>query len=192
MKNFKKLLVTLGAFGGLALAGTVASADTVYTVQSGDTLSEISQKFNTTVETLAQKNNINNVNVISVGQQLDIPDGNVQATSTQNVVTQPVQQTQVQQPQQATAQVVQQMQTITSNQGGSNLGSAAEQIAQAESGGNYNARNGQYIGKYQLSASYLNGDYSPANQDRVFQQYCNQRYGSVENALAFRQSHGWY
>lgn len=192
MKNFKKLLVTLGAFGGLALAGTVASADTVYTVQSGDTLSEISQKFNTTVETLAQKNNINNVNVISVGQQLDIPDGNVQATSTQNVVTQPVQQTQVQQPQQATAQVVQQMQTTTSNQGGSNLGSAAEQIAQAESGGNYNARNGQYIGKYQLSASYLNGDYSPANQDRVFQQYCNQRYGSVENALAFRQSHGWY
>lgn len=192
MKNFKKLLVTLGAFGGLALAGTVASADTVYTVQSGDTLSEISQKFNTTVETLAQKNNINNVNVISVGQQLDIPGGNVQATSTQNVVTQPVQQTQVQQPQQATAQVVQQMQTTTSNQGGSNLGSAAEQIAQAESGGNYNARNGQYIGKYQLSASYLNGDYSPANQDRVFQQYCNQRYGSVENALAFRQSHGWY
>lgn len=192
MKNFKKLLVTLGAFGGLALAGTVASADTVYTVQSGDTLSEISQKFNTTVETLAQKNNINNVNVISVGQQLDIPDGNVQATSTQNVVTQPVQQTQVQQPQQATAQVVQQMQTTTSNQGGSNLGSSAEQIAQAESGGNYNARNGQYIGKYQLSASYLNGDYSPANQDRVFQQYCNQRYGSVENALAFRQSHGWY
>lgn len=192
MKNFKKLLVTLGAFGGLALAGTVASADTVYTVQSGDTLSEISQKFNTTVETLAQKNNINNVNVISVGQQLDIPDGNVQATSTQNVVTQPVQQTQVQQPQQATTQVVQQTQTTTSNQGGSNLGSAAEQIAQAESGGNYNARNGQYIGKYQLSASYLNGDYSPANQDRVFQQYCNQRYGSVENALAFRQSHGWY
>lgn len=192
MKNFKKLLVTLGAFGGLALAGTVASADTVYTVQSGDTLSEISQKFNTTVETLAQKNNIINVNVISVGQQLDIPDGNVQATPTQNVVTQPVQQTQVQQPQQATTQVVQQMQTTTSNQGGSNLGSAAEQIAQAESGGDYNARNGQYVGKYQLSASYLNGDYSPANQDRVFQQYCNQRYGSVENALAFRQSHGWY
>lgn len=192
MKNFKKLLVTLGAFGGLALAGTVASADTVYTVQSGDTLSEISQKFNTTVETLAQKNNINNVNVISVGQQLDIPYGNVQATSTQNVATQPVQQYQVQQPQQATTQVVQQTQTVVSNQGGSNLGSAAEQIAQEESGGDYNARNGQFIGKYQLSASYLNGDYSPANQDRVFQQYCNQRYGSVENALAFRQSHGWY
>lgn len=197
MKNFKKLLVTLGAFGGLALAGTVASADTVYTVQSGDTLSEISQKFNTTVETLAQKNNINNINVISVGQQLDIPDGNVQATTTQNVSTQPVQQVQVQQQnnvQETSVQptVVQQQSQTNQTQSGSSLGSAAEQIAQAESGGDYNARNGQYIGKYQLSASYLNGDYSPANQDRVFQQYCNQRYGSVENALAFRQSHGWY
>lgn len=199
MKNFKKLLVTLGAFGGLALAGTVASADTVYTVQSGDTLSEISQKFNTTVETLAQKNNINNVNVINVGQQLDIPDGSTQATNNQSVVEQPVQQPQVQYTQQNNVQessvqptVVQQQSQTNQTQNGSNLGSAAEQIAQAESGGDYNARNGQYIGKYQLSASYLNGDYSPANQDRVFQQYCNQRYGSVENALAFRQSHGWY
>lgn len=199
MKNFKKLLVTLGAFGGLALAGTVANADTVYTVQSGDTLSEISQKFNTTVETLAQKNNINNVNVISVGQQLDIPDGNTQGTVSKSVVEQPIQNETVQSQQQNNVQetsvqptVVQQQSQTNQTQNGSNLGSAAEQIAQAESGGDYNARNGQYIGKYQLSASYLNGDYSPANQDRVFQQYCNQRYGSVENALAFRQSHGWY
>ncbi|KRM78161.1 hypothetical protein FD36_GL001120 [Fructilactobacillus sanfranciscensis DSM 20451] len=52
-------------------------------------------------------------------------------------------------------------------------------IAQAESGNNYNARNGQYIGKYQLSASYLNGDYSPAHQEEVAQQYAVSRYGSV-------------
>lgn len=200
MKNFKKLLVTLGVFGGLALAGTAANADTVYTVQSGDTLSEISQKFNTTVETLAQKNNINNVDVISVGQQLDIPDGNTQGTVSKSIVEQPIQNETVQSQQQNNVNqetnvqptVVQQQSQTNQTQSGSNLGSAAEQIAQAESGGDYNARNGQYIGKYQLSASYLNGDYSPANQDRVFQQYCNQRYGSVENALAFRQSHGWY
>lgn len=200
MKNFKKLLVTLGVFGGLALAGTAANADTVYTVQSGDTLSEISQKFNTTVETLAQKNNINNVDVISVGQQLDIPDGNTQGTVSKSIVEQPIQNETVQSQQQNNVKqetnvqptVVQQQSQTNQTQSGSNLGSAAEQIAQAESGGDYNARNGQYIGKYQLSASYLNGDYSPANQDRVFQQYCNQRYGSVENALAFRQSHGWY
>lgn len=40
-----------------------------------------------------------------------------------------------------------------------------------ESTNNYNATNGRYIGKYQLDASYLNGDYSPENQERVADQY---------------------
>lgn len=63
-------------------------------------------------------------------------------------------------------------------------------IAQAESGNDYNARNGQYVGKYQLSSSYLNGDYSPENQERVAQQYAVSRYGSVEAAAAYHASHG--
>ncbi|WP_429971511.1 LysM peptidoglycan-binding domain-containing protein [Fructilactobacillus sp. Tb1] len=63
-------------------------------------------------------------------------------------------------------------------------------IAQGESGNDYNARNGQYIGKYQLSASYLNGDYSPANQERVAQQYAVSRYGSVAAAAAYHAAHG--
>lgn len=70
--------------------------------------------------------------------------------------------------------------------------SAKDVIAQRESGGSYNARNGQYIGKYQLSAAYLNGDYSPANQERVADQYVAQRYGSWDNALAFWNNNGWY
>ena len=73
-------------------------------------------------------------------------------------------------------------------------GSAKEQIAQAESGGSYAAVNpstGAY-GKYQLLPQYLHGDYSPANQERVFQQYCRQRYNGVAQALSFRQAHGWY
>lgn len=70
--------------------------------------------------------------------------------------------------------------------------SAKEIIAQRESGGSYNARNGQYIGRYQLSASYLNGDYSPANQERVADNYVSQRYGSWDNALAFWNNNGWY
>lgn len=70
--------------------------------------------------------------------------------------------------------------------------SAKDIIAQRESGGSYNARNGQYIGKYQLSAAYLNGDYSPANQERVADQYVAQRYGSWDNALAFWNNNGWY
>ncbi|MFR6220758.1 MAG: SH3 domain-containing protein [Anaerococcus sp.] len=73
-----------------------------------------------------------------------------------------------------------------------NNSSAKQIIAQRESGGSYNARNGQYIGKYQLSASYLNGDYSPANQERVADQYVAQRYGSWDNALVFWNNNGWY
>ena len=65
-------------------------------------------------------------------------------------------------------------------------------IAQRESGGSYTATNGQYIGKYQLSASYLNGDYSAANQERVANQYVTSRYGSWVAAQQFWQSHGWY
>lgn len=201
MKNFKKLLVTLGAFGGLALAGTVASADTVYTVQSGDTLSEISQKFNTTVETLAQKNNINNVNVISVGQQLDIPDGNVQATSTQNVVTQPVQQTQVQQPQPVVqeqfknvepTQPVQKVQTTQTTQvasSGDNSNKALRR--QIESGGNYNTNTGNgYVGAYQFApstiasienATGMKWSMDPSTQDAFADYYANQRYGGWQN-----------
>lgn len=65
-------------------------------------------------------------------------------------------------------------------------------IAARESGGNYNARNGQYVGKFQLSASYLNGDYSPANQERVADSYVASRYGSWQNAKAHWTQVGWY
>lgn len=199
MFKFKKMLVTLGAFGGLLLAGASASANSIYTVKQGDTLSEIALNNGTTIQDILNLNqSITNPNVISAGEQITLPGGQTvqqtqqttQVAQTQQVAQQPVQQVQQQATTQQTSAT--QTQAVVSNQGNSNLGSAAEQIAQAESGGDYNARNGQYVGKYQLSASYLNGDYSPANQDRVFQQYCNQRYGSVENALEFRQSHGWY
>lgn len=65
-------------------------------------------------------------------------------------------------------------------------------IAMRESGGNYNARNGQYIGKYQLSAAYLGGNYSPANQERVANNYVKSRYGSWTAAQSFWQANGWY
>ena len=43
-----------------------------YTVQKGDTLSKIATKHNTTVDALQKLNNINNPNLIRVGQQLRI------------------------------------------------------------------------------------------------------------------------
>ena len=36
----------------------------------------------------------------------------------------------------------------------------------------------QYIGRYQLTDSYLNGDYSAENQERVADAYVAGRYGS--------------
>lgn len=44
-----------------------------YTVRSGDTLSVIAARFNTTVATLAQLNNITNPNLIFAGQVLRVP-----------------------------------------------------------------------------------------------------------------------
>lgn len=70
--------------------------------------------------------------------------------------------------------------------------SAKDYIAQRESGGDYEARNGRYIGKYQLDESMLNGDYSPENQEETAERYVMERYGSWENAQEFWNSHGWY
>ena len=46
----------------------------VYVVQSGDTLSRIAAKYNTTYQALAAYNNIANPNVINVGQVIKIPN----------------------------------------------------------------------------------------------------------------------
>lgn len=71
-------------------------------------------------------------------------------------------------------------------------GSARDFIVSKESGGNYSATNGRYYGAYQLDISYLNGDLSQENQDRVAEQYVSNRYGSWENAAAHWQTRGWY
>lgn len=70
--------------------------------------------------------------------------------------------------------------------------SAKDYIAQRESGGDYNAQNGQYYGKYQLQIDMLGGDLSPENQEETAERYVIERYGSWENAQEFWNSHGWY
>ena len=69
---------------------------------------------------------------------------------------------------------------------------AKEWIAWRESGGDYNATNGQYIGRYQLSADKLDGDYSEEHQEEVADAYVADRYGSWQAAQDFWESHGWY
>ncbi|TGY58169.1 aggregation-promoting factor [Limosilactobacillus reuteri] len=235
MKLSKKVAKITAAITGAVALGTVATAttanaDSIYTVQAGDTLSGISYKLGhdlTFVDTLANNNNIADKNLIYVGQQLVIkddgevapatqeevatlpaanvaPQADTQATPAENQAQQnqqvqsnqeaPVAQQQVQTPQTQNGQQQSSAQASTSynsNVAG-NDPAAKAWIAARESGGSYSARNGQYIGKYQLSASYLNGDYSEANQERVADQYVASRYGSWSAAQSFWQSHGWY
>lgn len=81
---------------------------------------------------------------------------------------------------------------VNSSNMDSNNTAAKAWIAQHESGGNYNAMNGQYIGKYQLSSSYLHGDYSPANQEKCANEYVSNRYGNWVNAQQHWMTYGWY
>lgn len=283
--KLNKVLVSAAALSGIAAAGTAANADTV-SVKAGDTVSELAQKFNTTVEAIQKANNLKNVNFITVGEQLNIPAND----NTQQQVQQPqanaaqVQQEQAAQQQAAQQQAAQRQAQLAAQQKAAQAQAAlqAQQAAQAaaaqkqaeeqaaakkaqeakeaaaaqaaanakaaqqraaqqaqaqqqqqkqqvaqqntqqqaannnqqsnnnnnnsnssesaakawivahESGGNYNARNGQYVGAYQLSASYLHGDYSQANQDRVANQYVASRYGNWVNAQKHWEQFGWY
>lgn len=54
-------------------AKTSATDETVYTVQKGDTLSKIANKFGTTYQKIATYNGITNPNLIHVGQKIKIP-----------------------------------------------------------------------------------------------------------------------
>jgi LysM repeat protein len=53
---------------------TPSANQCIYTVQAGDTLYSIAQRYGTTVSDIAQANGLTNVNQIYVGQKLVIPD----------------------------------------------------------------------------------------------------------------------
>lgn len=172
--NVKNKLTTIklglaGAIFSVTLfLSAVANADS-YVVQSGDTLSEIASTHHTTTEQLLSSNHIADADFITVGQVLEISTTNKQTPETV---------------------------TTTATSYSSNLSAsdstAKEIIAQRESSGSYTARNGQYYGRYQLSISYLGGDLSAENQERVADAYVASRYGSWSAALAFWNANGWY
>ena len=181
-----------------------AQESTTYTVKAGDTLSEIAETYHTTVEKLAEKNKIQDIHLIFVDQVLVI-DGPAVAVATSTTYEAPAV------TEEATEAVTYEEETIettiyeatlatlaaveisstTSTVSGSEA-EAKEWIAQKESGGSYTATNGRYIGRYQLTDSYLNGDYSAANQERVADAYVAGRYGSWSAAKNFWLNNGWY
>lgn len=249
----KTLITSLAVCGGILLGAGTAEADATYTVKSGDTLSGIAERTGQSVTDLAQKNNISDINNLSVGQVIEIADTSENGTYTvksgdtlsgiaekygttvdrlmqlnnlssdfltvgeqiATVGSQEPAQTVQTQPQSTTTNSTQSAQnssqTYTQAQNSQNVQSADQQtstyynssvseseqaakewIAQRESHGSYSARNGQYVGKYQLSADKLNGDMTPANQERTADNYVKQRYGSWAQAKQAWLQNGWY
>ena len=142
-KMFVKRVIGLSLLSGMFIP-VLASAES-YTVKSGDTLSAIAKEKNTTVDEIAKKNKISNVNLITVGQVLEIEE-----TSSTKQTTE-----------QATTSKVDTTQATTTGSASNGLSAedaaAKEWIAQKESSGSYTAQNGQYYGRYQLTITYLNG-----------------------------------
>ena len=190
----------------LAPSLTFAQETKTYTVKPGDTLSEIAETYNTTVEKLAKLNNIKNVDLIFIDQVLVI-DGAapvVETTTTEAPVAEVeetpavaetvVEETTYEETYEAPASAPAAAESYSApaaTVSGSEA-EAKEWIAQKESGGSYTATNGRYIGRYQLTDSYLNGDYSAENQERVADAYVAGRYGSWTAAKNFWLNNGWY
>ena len=208
-KKIKSTLVgvaTLLAFFAPALAS--AQETVTYTVKPGDTLSEIAEKYNTTVEKLAEKNNIKDIHLIYVDQVLVI-EGTASSTATAASATtyeapvateetseattyEEVAETTTYEAPAATTSTSYEEESYTASTVSGSEAEAKEWIAQKESGGSYTATNGRYIGRYQLTDSYLNGDYSAENQERVADAYVAGRYGSWSAAKNFWLNNGWY
>ncbi|CAI2563569.1 hypothetical protein AKUH4B114J_02390 [Apilactobacillus kunkeei] len=194
-----------------------ATVKKTVTVQSGDTLWGLSQKYNVSLSSLRAVNDRVNTDLIYVGEKLTLPSSATVSTDQKTVASATTnqsttnQQSVAQTQQQAQPQVQQQTQNTTNysqpqaqtqsttnysqSQSSSYTGSSSSAkawIANRESGGSYTASNGQYYGKYQLGAAMLHGDYSAANQERVADQYVAARYGSWDNAKSFWLQHGWY
>lgn len=201
----KKIKTTLAGVAALfavfAPSFVSAQESSTYTVKEGDTLSEIAETHNTTVEKLAENNHIDNIHLIYVGQELviDGPVAPVAPASTtyeapaaqdETVSASVVETTEVVEEAPVASEAVVE-ETVASTVSGSEA-EAKEWIAQKESGGSYTATNGRYIGRYQLTDSYLNGDYSAENQERVADAYVAGRYGSWSAAKNFWLNNGWY
>ena len=229
----KKMITALAVAGMATFALTAdASADT-YTVQSGDTLSQIAANHSSTIDTLVANNAIANANLIYVGEQLEIDAvaSNASYDATQAYVAPVV----ASQAPVATETVVASAEPVatsvpatvvasaepvaaatsaytapvattpvaTTRTTAAASGSTYDQfiaaggtdamwtaIVMPESGGNVDASNGQYHGLGQTNQSWGYG--SVSEQTSGMLNYATSRYGSVDNAIAFRAANGWW
>lgn len=205
----KKTVILSAAALSMLVAPSVLAEEV--TIQAGDTLSEIAEAHNVDVDFLVRLNGIAEPDFIIAGEKLYTEEADVAGTATVTVTeAAPAQETEVVQytapqvetpvsavpySQEPASTPVESTPVVDNSYTSTVVGSdaaAKEEIARRESGGSYTATNGIYYGRYQLTNSYLNGDYSAANQERVADQYVADRYGSWSNALAFWNANGWY
>ena len=172
--NIKKALVT---------TLETANADTV-TVKQGDSVWSLANTYKTSVNAIEKANSLANSNLIYVGQTLNVPTSKTTSTTAANVASQNYSNNASTQASQSTTS---QATTSYSNQAAtSNNTSASTGVSGSEASAK------SWIAGKESSASYLNGDYSAANQEKVANSYVASRYGSWSAAQSFWQANGWY
>lgn len=200
------------ALGVVLFSGTDAvSADTIpnntpsqYVIKAGDTLNAIAKDHATTAQAIAEGNGIKDINVILAGDTITIKgQAPEKATATPVAPTQapvaPVAPTQA--PVSPVAPVspsapVQAPKAPSTGSAHDQFISAGgteamwQSIVMPESGGNVNASNGQYHGLGQTNQSWGHGSVETQTQGML--NYANSRYGSIGNAIAFRQANNWW
>ena len=81
----KKILASsLGMAGAMAMGTVTAKADTTITVNAGDNLNAIAQKYNVSADDIATANHLQNKELIFAGQKLTIPTKNKDNSATNN------------------------------------------------------------------------------------------------------------
>ena len=193
-----------------------SDTESSYTIQWGDTLGTIATAFDVSLDEVIQVNEISDQDLIIAGNTLhlsaDHKTVSIEDNTTNEVQTYDVSEEQeevveeetveeeaVEEPaeeestEEATPEEnVENEEPAQTADLSTSEADAKAWIAHKESTDNYNATNGRYIGKYQLDQSYLDGDHSPANQERVAEEYVANRYGSWAEAKAFWEQNGWY
>lgn len=240
MNKVKETALTVAGLTAVFGAGqTAIHAATTYTVEGGDTLSDIATKFNTTVNDLVQANNLKDANLIIKDQELVVSNDDTKVADSTATATDVAAQAAndataslaaassasaseaaassaaaseaaasseaaaasaaTTSTKQATASSPAAVATAATGSGSvydqfiAAGGTAAlwQSVVMPESGGNPNAvsPNG-YHGLGQTMNSWGYG--SVANQTAGMISYAVSRYGSIDGAIAFRSSHGWW